>query len=196
MKRLFAVLVLVSACFASRTGKAEEALLWCFNDPKITGSNEQTYQAKDVTGPGGEKINAIRMKAVDGDTSSYLQLYASNGSEFISLGDALAMPSEGEDGWVLEPLYAGLGESYAREGVQFMVELGAYRNVDDWTVLAYGTLADYSALLSEHIQQMSATAAPAGSAWDGGAYSIPEPSGAMLLLLGGALLSLRRKRHV
>lgn len=194
MKRLFAGLVLIFACFASQTGVAEEALLWCFNDPDIRHWNGEAYKAGEVTGPGGKTINAIRMKAVDGDTSSYLQLYAGDGSEFISLGDALAMPSE--DGWVLEPLYAGLGESYAHEGVQFMVELGAYGGVNDWTVLAYGTLADYSALLSEHIQKMSATAAPAGSAWDGGAYSIPEPSGAMLLLLGGALLSLRRKRHV
>ena len=193
MRRLFAGLVLIFACFASQTGVAEEALLWRFNDPDIATLSGESVKAGAVVGPDGKTINAIRMKAVDGDTSSYLQLYASNGSEFKSLGDALAMPSE--DGWALEPLYAGLGESYAREGVQFMVELGAYGGVNDWTVLAYGTLADYSALLSEHIQEMSATAS-AKFAWDGGAYSIPEPSGAMLLLLGGALLSLRRKRHV
>lgn len=192
MRNVFVGLVLLSVCFLSRTGTAEEALLWCFNDPDITRWDGQSFKAGDVVGPGGKTINAIRMKAVDGDTSSYLQLYAGDGADFISLGDALAMPSV--DGWVLEPLYAGLGDSYSKDGVQFVIELGAYGGADDWTALAYGTLADYSALLSEHIQQMGTTAVPT-SAWDGGAYAIPEPSGAMLLLLGSALLGLRRKRQ-
>ena len=195
MKRLVAGLVLIAACFASQTGMAEEALLWCFNDPDISHWNGQTFKAGEIVGTGGKTINAIRVKAVDGDTSSYLRLYAGDGSEFISLGDALAMPID-DGSWMLEPLYAGLGENYAHAGVQFLVELGAYGSVDDWTVLAYGTLADYSALLSEHIQQMGTTVAPASSAWDGGAYSVPEPSGGMLLLWGAALLSLRRKRLV
>lgn len=193
MKRLFSGLALLTMCFMGQEAAAEEALVWCFNDPDITSWGGQVVKAGDVVGTGGKTINAIRVKAVEGDATSYLQLYAGDSSDFISLGDALAMPSE--DGWALEPLFAGLGDSYAREGVQFMIELGAYGNGGAWTALAYGTLADYSALISEHIQQMGTTMVPM-TAWDGGAYSVPEPSGAMLLLWGAALLSLRRKRLV
>jgi hypothetical protein len=36
-----------------------------------------------------------------------------------------------------------------------------------------------------------------GQAWSPGNYSVvPEPSGGMLVLIGGALLALRRKRGV
>ena len=195
MKNVFVSLMLLSMCLVSRTGMAEEALLWCFNDPGIATLSGESGQAGAVVGPDGKTVNAIRMKAVDGDTSSYLSLYAVDHGVLTSLGSALLLPGEGGT-WTLDPLFAGLGSGYDKAGVQFIIELGAYYN-DDWTALAYSQLADISELReSGSIQLMSTTAVPAESAWDGGAYSIPEPSGAMLLLLGGALLSLRRKRHV
>ena len=194
MKNVFVSLMLLSMCLVSRTGMAEEALLWCFNDPGIATLSGESVKAGAVVGPDGKTVNAIRMKAVDGDTSSYLSLYAVDHGVLTSLGSALLLPGEGGT-WTLDPLFAGLGSGYDKAGVQFIIELGAYYN-DDWTALAYSQLADISELReSGHIQPMSTTAVPV-IPWDGGAYSIPEPSGAMLLLLGGALLSLRRKRHV
>lgn len=179
--------------FAALSGSAEEALFWCFDNPYMTSWYCSRVKAKDAVDLEGNpyNMNAIRVKAVDGDTSAYLKLYAGDGAGFADLGDALAM----SDSWLVEPLYAGLGD-YSRDGVQFMIELGTYAGADDWTAYAYGSLVDYGTLLADHhIQEMSDVAVPA-TPWNGGAYVIPEPTGASLLLWGLAVLGLRRKPRV
>ena len=190
--------LVIGCCFmalglAPLAGSAEEALLWCFNDPYMTSWQYSRVKAKDAVDLDGNpyNMNVIRVKAVDGDTSAYLTLYAGDGAGYMDLGDALAM----SDNWLVEPLYAGLGD-YSREGVQFMIELGTYAGPDDWTAYAYGSLADYGKLLADHhIQEMTDVAVPS-TPWEGGAFAIPEPTGASLLVWGLAVLGLRRKRRV
>ena len=188
MKRILFGLVLA----AGMAVFGEEALLWEFTNPLMTGWwFERTYakDAKDVNGNPLD-INAIRVKAVSDETESYLELYAGQGTTFENLGTALAMSED----WIIEPVYAGLGSS--AEGVQYMIELGNY-GAGGWEALAYSSLADYSTLLaSGHIQELSPYAVPASSAWDGDAYAIPEPTSGLLLLFGCAWLALCRKRAV
>ena len=182
--------LVIGFCFAALglaplLGSAEEALFWCFNDPTVVRYHGDPVPAHELEG-----VNAIRVKAVDGGAESYLELYAGDGAGYADLGDALAM----SDNWLVEPLYAGLGD-YGREGVRFMIEIGAYAGPDSWTVLAYSGLADYGRLLADyHIQEMSDMAVPA-TPWDGEAYVVPEPAGASLLVWGLAVLGLRRKRR-
>lgn len=191
MKNLLMGLILAGTCSIIHTGLAEEALVWQFEDPNIKGIGGSTLKAADVVDAAtGNHANAIRVKAIDGDSSSYLKLYAGDGAQFIELGSALAMPSE--DGWFLEPLFAGLGENYSKAGVQFLVELGYYSSSGDWSMLAYGTATDYGELVSDYIQDMATSGIPA-LAWNGGSYVVPEPTSGMLLLWGLAALGLRRK---
>lgn len=189
--------LVIGFCFAALglaplVGSAEEALFWCFNNPDMTSWHFTQVKAKDAVDLDGNpyNMNAIRVKAVDGDTSAYLRLYAGDGAGYMDLGDALAM----SDNWLVEPLYAGLGD-YSRDGVQFMIELGTYAGPDDWTAYAYSSLADYGKLLVDHhIQEMSDMAVPA-TPWGGEPYAIPEPTGASLLVWGLAVLGLGRKRR-
>lgn len=193
MKNLVIGFCSMALGLAPLAGSAEEALLWCFNDPYMTSWQYSRVKAKDAVDLEGNpyNMNAIRVKAVDGDTSAYLRLYAGDGAGYADLGDALAM----SDNWLVEPLYAGLGD-YSREGVQFMIELGTYAGPDDWTAYAYSSLADYGKLLVDHhIQEMTDLAVPS-TPWEGGAFAIPEPTGASLLVWGLAVLGLRRKRRV
>lgn len=192
MKNLVIGFCSMALGLAPLAGSAEEALLWCFNDPYMTSWQYSRVKAEDAVDLEGNpyNMNAIRVKAVDGDTSAYLRLYAGDGAGYADLGDALAM----SDNWLVEPLYAGLGD-YSREGVQFMIELGTYAGPDDWTAYAYSSLADYGRLLVDHhIQEMTDLAVPS-TPWEGGAFAIPEPTGASLLVWGLAVLGLRRKRR-
>ena len=183
--------LVIGFCFAAfglapLAGSAEEALFWRFDDPTVVRYHGDPISAHEIEG-----VNAIRVKAVDGGVESYLRLYAGDGTGFADLGDALAM----SDNWMIEPLYAGLGE-YSREGVKFMIEVGAYAGPDSWTALAYGSLADYGELVADyHIQEMTPLAMPA-TAWSGGVFMIPEPTGGLLMVFGFALLGLKRKKEV
>lgn len=189
--------LVIGFCFAALglaplSGSAEEALFWCFNDPYMSCWYSGPVKAKDAADISGNpyNLNAIRVKAVDGNASAYLKLYAGDGAGYTDLGDALAM----SDNWLVEPLYAGLGD-YSREGVQFMIELGTYAGPGDWTAYAVSDLADYGQLLVDHhIQEMNDMVVPA-TPWDGGSFTIPEPTGASLLLWGLAVLGLGRKRR-
>ena len=81
------------------------------------------------------------------------------------------------------------------EGLSFMLELGNWEN-DTWVGIAqsrtytYAQLADY---IIKNWSEAGATPAIAPLVADG--YVVPEPASGILLLIGGGLLALRRKRR-
>jgi hypothetical protein len=81
------------------------------------------------------------------------------------------------------------------EGLSFIVELGNWES-GTWTGIAYSQSYTYTALASHIIQNWSGPGAiPAIGPWVAENYAVPEPSSGILLLIGGGLLALRRKRR-
>ena len=116
-----------------------------------------------------------------------------------SSGDYLVIPPPDQESLEV-PMdgawYAVLPES--PEGLSFMVELGNWEN-GQWVGIAHSQSYTYAELLatSHIIQNWSGPdATPAiGGPWIAEGYAVPEPSSGILLLIGGGLLSLRRKRR-
>lgn len=184
----------VCLALAAFTANAESAIFWQFKDSPIATKGGTPTSAEALG------ANGIRVKAISGEQSAYLSLYGGADTGWEALGDVLYVDKD--TGWIVDPLFAGLGTDYATDGVKFMIELGNY-NFDlvpdqpEWSVLAYSSLAEYSALRNaEMIVEMADYAKPAVQ-WDGGSYtSVPEPTGGMLTLFGLAMLALRRRRGV
>ena len=81
------------------------------------------------------------------------------------------------------------------EGLSFMVELGNWEN-DQWVGIATSQSYTYAQLASHIIYDWGGpNARPAESIWVADGYVVPEPSSGILLLIGGGLLALRRKRR-
>ena len=82
------------------------------------------------------------------------------------------------------------------EGLSFMVELGNWEN-DTWVGIARSQAYTYAQLVDQYIIKNwggpEATPAIAPLVADG--YVVPEPASGILLLIGGGLLALRRKRR-
>ena len=81
------------------------------------------------------------------------------------------------------------------QSLLFMVELGNW--VDgSWVVAAQSQSYTYAQLQSHIVQDWSNPYAdPAITPWVAEGYVVPEPSSGILLLIGGGLLALRRKRR-
>lgn len=176
--------------------KAEMALFWQFADSPITAKDGTTVKASELSWQ-DLTVNGIRVKATSGEVSQYLNLYGGSGTDLEPLGDFLYMDSD--TGWIVDPLMAGLGVDYARNGVSFSIELGNLDfDTEAWTALACSSPEDYENLrLGEMIVEMTADVAIPALPWTGGDYStVPEPTGGLLTLVGVAALALRRRRGV
>ncbi len=77
----------------------------------------------------------------------------------------------------------------------FFVELKSL-NGDDWEVVGQSATVSYGDLVSNKSILPSALdiGTAAMNVWVAPSVAIPEPSGALLMLVGGALLALRRRR--
>ena len=120
---------------------------------------------------------------VKGDVSDYF-LYAQDTAGQATLIDALSANSGGTPKSIDLTAYAS--------GYSFYIELVNYES-SAYTPVGQGTTASYVELAA-HIAS-SLTEIPKVTVWHGGPYhAVPEPTSAMLVMLGLALAGLKRRR--
>ena len=84
-------------------------------------------------------------------------------------------------------------DSYEGTAYSYYIELANYStSYDNRTVLAESELWSYDRLVSAGYVQVDHLTS-IQQAWTGGAYSVPEPTSALMILLGLSALALRRR---
>ena len=116
-------------------------------------------------------------------TDEYLMMAPVDGSA----DSAMPVPTD----W-----YASVVSPYASAEYSFAIELGNWDwQTGTWTMIATSDAVSYTTLKTAgHIAEWDGTDPSAPAVWNPTSYVIPEPSGGMLMLVGLALLALRRRR--
>ena len=189
-KALMMGVVMCGLQFASHA----DVLLWQIDDPVIEGWEGAIYKIVDpIPGPDGTlfELNGARVAAKDAKGKvSYLSVYN-------TVTDSFDLPGVGlNKGTVpaVSPVWAGILPEDSG-GWSFAIELGVFGSSSDgfdWTAVATSGFEAYENL--RMFIGTSITDMPGYQAWSPSAYATPEPSSGLLLLLGGALLALRRRR--
>ncbi len=160
----------------------EEAVLWWqVEDPDVTTFHEGVKSASELG------VTDARIRVTGKGADEYLMM--------APFGDD--MPTYSATG-VPMTWYASVISPYNSASYSFMIELGNYDyGTGEWTVLATSEVRSYKWLVDAgHIMENWDGHYPIlQEIWIPDAYVVPEPSSGILLLIGGGLLALRRKRR-
>ena len=167
MKNMFKVVAVALASLVAVTAKAD-ALYWQVDE----GSTDQEFQYAILKVTGGGLSDPLQLAGAAAEGTAPNQ-YVSVQNTDIS--------------------------SYASSGYSFFVELANYNN-GSWEVVTSGTPVSYDNLVSggyvaATFQQGLAISQSGGYNLGAGAAAVPEPTSGLLLLIGGAMLALRRRRQ-
>ena len=202
-KRLTAAILLVLACAAR--GDQDNVLLWWFDNPVIEEiGGGAPIHAGDLVGRGGDAqgkmVNALRISVTDNDGQKvYLNLASQSMADTArnTWKSWMALPDAGGK-FYAGPGYADLaGLKLSETGLKFAIELGNYTQTGDvfnWVVLAGSAGSTLQELIDGGHIISSELSCQGTYDWTASGYSVPEPSSGLLVLIGGALLALRRRR--
>ena len=187
----------VVACGSLAFAEDAPVLYWMVSDPTIItpGGGTSTigeYYSPTVKDDQGNaaQVNAVRVAATGGGETIFLDLSPSS-SDFSYGNITFVEPPDYKAG----PMWADLSALAATgqyESFSFAIELG-YLNDDftEFSVLAVSESAAYADL--QKFISFNPADFPVTVPWTPTPYAVPEPSGAMLVLIGAALMALRRK---
>ncbi len=171
MKKILSVLVVIGALVAS----AEDSYLYW-----MLGSTVP-YTSSDYT--------KVRLRATDNDgKNSYLYLYASDATT---------------DNGMTSDSFQEISSSQAVNGAAYYAKLASETTYASFVVellndngfLAQSKKLAYSEALADYIMTAGSLSANM-QAWAATAFATPEPNSAMLMMLGFAVLGLRRRRQI
>lgn len=137
------------------------------------------------------ELGVTHARIKETNTGTYLKIMdTDNDGNFLGFTlDSIDVPIM----WIAD-VSAFSGEEYA-----FVIELGNYES-GDWSTLAISETRSYADLSEDEknraIAKWTNEYAPAYvTPWAPTAYVVPEPSSGLLVLVGAALLALRRRRE-
>ena len=129
---------------------------------------------------------------IKNQTFSYAKLYATDGTTTTELASVAAEA----DGKTMKPTLTDLGD-YGSNTYSFYVELLNYADGVSTSVYTQPYASTYNELVSAGYVSTQAMATPEGFALGGfNGATVPEPTSGVLLLIGGAMLALRRRRRM
>ena len=193
----------VMSAFMTNVAYADDfmVLWWQVGDAEDFTEDGESLQNVTVQGVNGAPpttaydlgVNVARIRATSGDTETYLSMLnptALDNPTVVRLDydmDYMYVPTI----WQADITdFAGDSPEYA-----FVIELGNYEN-GNWSTLAVSETVSYNDLVtSEAIAQSNGAYKPNyAKPWVATSYVVPEPTSGMLVLVGAALLALRRRR--
>ena len=185
----------ISVCAALLVAAQARAsvLWWETNDPKdieVENGDGTTTTAADL----GVTDVRIRVSGNGAGNGTYLQMAFMDGNGNVVVGNTpgttvVAVPTY--------DVYAYLGPdgyNYDPAAYSFAIELGNWSD-GTWTVLAESDLASYSELAGHIAPGGGGLDVPYALPWNPQHYfvPVPEPGTALLIVLGCAVLALRRR---
>lgn len=198
MRRIlqFGILSALGAIFSVASAQAS-VLWWETNDPEdieVENGDGTTTKAAAL----GVTDVRIRVSGGDAGDNSYLQMaYFDPNTGGLTIGDTpgttvVAVPTG--------DVYAYLGPdgyNYDNAAYSFTIELGNWSD-GTWTILAESDLANYSELAGHIAPGGGGLDVPYALPWNPQHYvvPVPEPGSALLIVIGCAVLALRRRPAV
>ena len=197
LRSILALAFAASVALATFADANPGVLLWQICDPSIddhgTLKKIDEYASPTLKDNGvAEKVNVVRIKATrNGDAAVYLDMFV--GAEPFSGMDVAEVEDIEAGGNWAGPMWASFDKcSGDIQSYTFIMELGYMsENGSKWDVLAVSSAETYASL--EKFISHSPVDFPTYDPWSPNTFAIPEPSSALLILIGGALLALRRK---
>lgn len=187
-------------CASASAVAADGEVLWW-----TVGDDLQSIKAETVDGTvvsaADLNVTDVRIRydnSTDG-SSGYLTFFGINEDKSVSVYDGSAGLGADYGIGIPAEFFGDLSAlSGSSASYSFVIELGNYadgrwaRTSMQSDPVSYGDLA-----AMQHISEWKHDFPSSGYAWTPANYSVvPEPSGGILILVGSALLALRRKREV
>lgn len=204
LKKVLSVLCVGAAFAAAASDVGDSVLLWMVDTSDVVDDNgtsttvgEFKSRGNPKPGDNDQNVNAARVRVFENGAAlenAWLDLY------FQDFEDRGKWKVDGTHDLWFEEGQSYVGPSWADFGVyadsrySFAIELGFLNGDDEWISMAYGEIVGYDKLDKFHTTDIVAdpTYTPWTSAYS--AHSVPEPSSGLLILMGSALLALKRRK--
>lgn len=206
MQFLVRLVVLFAAVLIAPAARADAddfmILWWQVGDPGDESDDGVSLQKVVVQGVNGAPsttaydlgVNAARIRATSGDTETYLNMINPN----AQFNPTIARLDFDMDYMNVPTLWRADITDFASgsPAYMFVVELGNYEN-GEWSTLAvsetvsYSDLSNSQAIVPSNVEYNPHYVKP----WVAESYVVPEPTSGMLVLVGAALLALRRRKR-